>query len=82
MNDFKGLTLSVLDASFILEPSFSMLESIGCQETARNLTTYEKIKPEIDPINRKEINPFIELFNFKIPIAIIAPGIEYPIMAR
>jgi len=66
----------------MFEPSFSILESIGCQDTARNLTTYEKIRPEIDPISIKEINPFIELFKFKIPIAIIAPGIEYPSIAR
>ena len=59
-----------------------MLESIGCQDTARNLTTYEKIRPEIDPISIKEINPSIELFNFKIPIAMIAPGMEYPSIAR
>ena len=42
----------------MFEPSFSMLESIGCQDTARNLTTYEKIRPEIDPISIKDINPF------------------------
>tara|TARA_Y100001978_G_scaffold186424_1_gene186177 strand:+ start:498 stop:677 length:180 start_codon:yes stop_codon:yes gene_type:complete len=59
-----------------------MLESIGCQDTARNLTTYEKIRPEIDPISMKDINPFIVLFNFKIPIAMIAPGMEYPSIAR
>ena len=58
-----------------------MLESIGCQATAKKRTVYEKIRPKIEPISNKEINSLIELFNFNIPIAIIAPGIEYPRIA-
>ena len=36
--DLTGLTLSVLEAKLILLLSFSILESMGCQATARKRT--------------------------------------------
>ena len=80
--NFKGFTFNVLDAWFTFLQNFSMLESIGCHATAKNLTMYEKISPNIDPINTIETKSLIALPNFNIPIAIIAPGIEYPRIAN
>ena len=61
------------------------LETLACEIYIQpSITTnHQELSNYLhNSISIREINPFIELFNFKIPIAIIAPGMEYPSIAR
>ena len=42
---------------------------------------YMKTRPEIDPISNNEVKFSMALLNFNMPMAMIAPGIEYPKVA-
>ena len=80
--DFKGVPFKFLDAWLILVHCFFILDLMGCQATAKKRTRYAKTRPKIDPIITILEKSLMELFNFRIPIAIIAPGIEYPNIAN